>query len=59
MTNKILERIADERELGERVCGRCSRWGNKHIDNGRPVYTLSCDLGKFTRICDTCPEYTR
>lgn len=57
MTNAILKRISDEKQLAGDVCGRCARWGNEHTDEGRPVYTLKCDNGEFTPMWGSCPNF--
>ena len=57
MTNPTLKRICDEQLFIGNVCGRCAKWGNEHTDDGRPVYTLKCDDGKFTRMGETCPNF--
>ena len=57
MTNAILKRICDEAGIKGNVCGRCAKWGNEHMDDGRPVYTLKCDDGKFTSMGVTCPNF--
>lgn len=58
MTTETLKRICDERGLPDRICGRCAKWGNEHIDEGRPVYTLKCDNGAFTPMGGTCGDFT-
>lgn len=58
MTNDILKRICDEIGIEGNVCGRCARWGNEHTDDERPVYTLRCDNGEFTKMGGSCPNFT-
>ena len=58
MTCATLKSICDERGLSGNVCGRCSKWGNSHIDDGRPVYTLKCDKGAFTPMDGSCGDFT-
>lgn len=58
MTCQTLKNICDERGISGDVCGKCSKWGNQHTDDGRPVYTLKCDnSGAFTPMDGTCADF--